>query len=68
MIIASVPTAHPQNSSENPFFTPGINPTKEMNIIAIKANPINSRIFKFLSPVALLEQQRSGLVVDRMVV
>jgi len=45
MIIANVPTAHPQKSSENPDSCPGINPTKEMNIIATKANPINSKIF-----------------------
>ena len=44
-MIANVPTAHPQKSGENPDSTPGIKPTKEMNIIATNTSPINSRIF-----------------------
>lgn len=44
-MIANVPTAHPQKSGENPDSYPGINPTNEMNIIATKAKPINSRTF-----------------------
>ena len=44
-MIANVPTAHPKKSGESPGSCPGINPTKEMNIIATKANPINSKIF-----------------------
>lgn len=44
-MIANVPTAHPQKRGENPDSCPGMNPTKEMNIIATNTSPTNSRIF-----------------------
>lgn len=48
-MIANVPTAHPQKSGENPDSCPGINPTKEMNIIATNTIPTSSKIF-IISP------------------
>lgn len=60
MMIINVPPAHPQNNSDVPFLIPygSNNPTKPNDIIAIRLNPIMSRIFTNISYLSIVKSKR----------
>ena len=62
MIIANAPPAHAQNNGDNPASIVGRNtPTKLNPIIAMRTNPINSRLLAIFYLIEYLQGQKDIL-------